>query len=64
MECYSPAADTWSYVNFLSVPRFAAAATCLDGIIYVAGGLGEHESGRYKVPVLSDVEMYDPATNG
>ncbi|MBC8232700.1 hypothetical protein H8E77_24390 [bacterium] len=55
-EEYDPAADIWTKKEDIPTARFGAAASAVDGKIYVIGGWG---SG---VP-LSVVEMYDPVTD-
>jgi N-acetylneuraminic acid mutarotase len=57
VELYDPAANTWSPVASMAIPRFAAAATLLaDGKVLVTGGLS-------LTGVVTSAELYDPASN-
>ena len=50
---------SWTTVALIPTPRYAAAASAVDGIIYVMGG---HTKASYPNPVAT-VEAYDPATD-
>jgi hypothetical protein len=57
-EVYDPAADSWTDVPPMSVPRALATATSLeDGEVLVAGGYDD-ATGE-----LRSAELYDPATS-
>ncbi len=52
-----PTSNVWKSVASMTTPRFgAAAATGLDGRIYVFGG-------SYQSKILDSAEVYDPNTN-
>lgn len=53
-ECYDPAADRWSALPPLPVPRFGAAAAALDGALWVVGGSDGTSKG------LATVHVYRP----
>ena len=56
-ECYDPATRQWRALPAMSVARYACAAECLEGCVYVVGGTnGSGDS-------LASAERYDPVTN-
>ena len=56
-ECYDPATRQWRALPAMSVARFACASECLEGCVYVVGGM--NSSGDS----LASAERYDPVTN-
>ncbi len=67
---YDPIADTWSAIQPLPAARGAAAASVLDGRIYVAGGsYACRRKGQAKAPAQAphtssaDVFVYDPVAD-
>ena len=56
VEVYDPATDTWTRKADLPLERITAAASTLDGKIYVVGGRGAGDGGR-------GVLVYDPTTD-
>lgn len=67
---YDPSADSWSAIAPLPVPRGAAAASVLNGKIYIAGGSfacrrSSQASAQPGAPHTSsaDVFIYDPVGN-
>ena len=55
---YDPAADAWSPLAPIPVPRFVYGTAAVDGRIYVIGG-----TNTQIMLGLSTVHMYDPATD-
>ncbi|HKF99332.1 MAG TPA: kelch repeat-containing protein [Xanthobacteraceae bacterium] len=67
---YDPAADSWKELAPMPTKRGAAAATALNGKLYVIGGAtmmpGSNETGIHPARrhmVVGAVEEYDPASN-
>lgn len=56
LEVYDPAANTWTQLASMSVPRNHTAGGVINGKFYVAGG-------RPSAEAASALEVYDPATN-
>ncbi len=56
LEVYDPAANTWTPLASMSVPRNHTAGGVINGKFYVAGG-------RPGDAAASALEVYDPATN-
>ncbi len=56
VECYDPAANTWTLVSKMSCTRGGVGVATLAGKIYAVGG---HDGSNY----LSTVEAYDPLTD-
>jgi len=53
VECFEPCAHTWQVMPPMFGQRASAAATVLDGRLYVCGGISGME-------ILSSVECFDP----
>jgi N-acetylneuraminic acid mutarotase len=51
---YDPSAGQWRAVPDLSVARSGCAVVCIDGNVYVVGGVSDAEA------VLASMECYDP----
>jgi hypothetical protein len=47
-ECYDPATRQWRALPAMSVARYACAAECLEGCVYVPVVGGVHGSVRYE----------------
>jgi N-acetylneuraminic acid mutarotase len=60
VEVYDVAADTWEAAAPMPVARVGAGAAVVDGIIYVIGGQTVEWAWG---PVVTTVEVYDPATD-
>jgi len=56
LEVYDPAANTWTQLASMSVPRNHTAGGAINGKFYVVGG-------RPGDTAASALEVYDPATN-
>ncbi|MGH9839595.1 MAG: Kelch repeat-containing protein [Blastocatellia bacterium] len=56
LEVYDPAANTWTPLASMSVPRNHTAGAAINGRFYVAGGRPGDTAARA-------LEVYDPATN-
>jgi N-acetylneuraminic acid mutarotase len=60
-ELYDSVTNTWSAASSMATPRYGHSATLLpDGKVLVAGGRSQAKS---DAPLLTSVELYDPATN-
>jgi N-acetylneuraminic acid mutarotase len=57
VEAYDPATDKWVKKTHQPTALDASPVVVVDGIIYVIGGRGPHNT------ILSVVEAYDPATD-
>jgi len=61
VACFDPAAaggaGAWAFVEPMGTARESAAAASLDGLLYVAGGMGADGTG------LHTVERYSPASD-
>ncbi len=53
LEAYDPSTNSWSIKTHLPGPRQQLAATSMNGLLFVAGGVG----------ATNTVEVYDPAAN-
>jgi hypothetical protein len=61
-ELYDPATETWTLATPMLTGRELHTATLLSsGAVLVAGGFGESRPG-FDTPVLTEAELYDPAS--
>ena len=58
LEAYDPATNTWTPKSSMSIGREGPSAGVINGVLYVAGGVGSGGD-----PGLNALEAYDPATN-
>jgi N-acetylneuraminic acid mutarotase len=53
-ECYDPLTQQWQALPGMSVARRRGAGACVDGLVYVVGGVNQNS--------LASAECYDPST--
>ena len=58
-EVYNEMTNEWSFIACLTVPRASGNMVCVDGTLYVLGGITDRRSRRSAEPSLT-VECYDP----
>ena len=63
VERYDPQTNTWSTVASIKVGRIGAAASVLDGKIYLAGGYTTNATDKSVTSISSAVECYKPKKN-
>ncbi|HEV2351523.1 MAG TPA: kelch repeat-containing protein [Terriglobia bacterium] len=56
LEAYDPGTDKWTAESPMPTPRGGVAACELGGLLYVLGGIGQHDE------ALPTVEVYNPKT--
>jgi hypothetical protein len=61
VECYDPITDKWYIVAPIKVPRVGAAATVVNGKIYLAGGYTGSFKTKSAVAISSVLECFDPS---
>jgi N-acetylneuraminic acid mutarotase len=59
-EWFDSSTRTWQALPDMSVERFLSAAACIDGLVYVVGGIDDGD-GENRLTLKSG-ECYDPST--
>jgi glucose/arabinose dehydrogenase/N-acetylneuraminic acid mutarotase len=63
LEVYNPATNAWSSAAPMQIRRDNPGSAAIDGKLYTFGGRTRNADGTTLNGTLSNVEMYDPATN-
>jgi N-acetylneuraminic acid mutarotase len=63
VERYDPQTNRWCIVAAIQVPRIGAAASVLNGKIYVAGGYTASLRVKSATSISSVLERYKPKKN-
>ena len=59
-EVYTISTNEWQFIGSLNVPRLRGSMVCVNGALYVLGGLTEY---KHRTSSEYTVESYNPTTN-